>query len=340
MARYFRHYSQQRVGSGGGKFYKPKEGENRLRIFPFLHEVQEGDFKLGRYIPGEVEVGENVQELFVQSRKHFKPTVHTCGLMKTADGRWIGSCETCDNVRAMNQGSEEDRTAARYLKASHRYAMWVVDIDDIAAGPQLYEAPQTVLDQICAFTESTRNRKKQLFGETGRNFCVSFHKTNATGGKVAPGQMYQVIMEDKEDSETLPAQDIEDLYLRMEFIPEEFQVYIEKPEPKPVQEKPEPKKKKRGPGRPRVHPEKPIVPTDQNQPDPVAAAAAEEPPSEPEPEGFQVGSRVTFDLNGERVRGVITEEYEEAEGGWLVLTEDGEGFRCDEEEDKMELIHD
>lgn len=288
---------------GPSGFWRPKEGEHVLRFLTFNHEVKDRDFKLGRYIPGEVEEGEEMEELYCLNRVHFGfgegPT--PCGLIQAADGSWIGDCEMCDTVNDLRNGNEADQKRARDLSARQSYACNILVLSgDNPMKPMIYQARPSVMDKIMDTLENPRNEKKTFLGPRGRDLYLTFDKTQP------PQKMYKCEWADAEDSENLTGQldesakDLLDMHL---FVPTDFYPLFPKEGEEEEKPKPKARPKKKAARKTKA----------KAKPKPEPEAEAEPTPLEAAEKAYPVGSSWTIETpdNGAsscEVKGHLEEE--------------------------------
>lgn len=280
-----------------GDWWRPKPGENVIRIFPFNHTVTEGDFKLGRYLTGEVKVGAVESELFCVHRQHFRQKEpYTCGLLKLADKRMVGRCDSCETASELRKSKlKEDQEAARRASARIGYVLNILDVDAAQKGEapkfRAYTAPQTVLDFIVSGMNSRLTKGRVLFGATGTDLLLTFDK-DAHASKMYSLGWLTGAEDSKPIDVTKVGGKILDFYSVKEYVPEEFRPLIsaaekEEPAEEPAATKPVPSEPKAEPPRRRGRPPK---------------------AKEPEPKVYGIGDEVTFKDGDELLKGTITGE--------------------------------
>ncbi len=307
--------------STNSSWWRPKDGENRVRLLSFKHVVTSGDHKLGR-VTADYPEGSELETFFVSYRKHWKPQAGVCGLVRRLDGRLIGNCTICDaaSATARNAGESEKDAAARW-KPSVRYAVQVIDLSDTSREIKIWDAPGSLIEHIHSSSDMF-DPDEELFGVTGRDLCIRYNpKATAVSG------VYGFFWVDSSKNSNLTALNVSvaDLYHNSRFVPPEFRCYVEMgmgaaaapskpmqvaspaPAPKPptpqpvVAVAPEPDAVKRGRGRPR----KVVAP-----PEPLAKLGA-----------WVKFYNVEGDPNSELLAGRITAGPNE-EGMWTVQLED------------------
>ena len=246
-----------RTEGGGGNFGdKPQripDGETAFRVILFDHTVTTGDLQIGHF-PPETEVGKVEKCLGITTRTHFiNGRPEDCGLFQSCTGEWKGSCEICDDVQALRNGSEDDQARARKMQAQRKAIINMVNMNarpdsDGKYESQPYRIPMTVYNAILDALENPRNAGLNFFGEEGINMYVLYDKTQP------PTTMYSVDFDFREsDSKKIELSNQPTDVLAVPFyIPKDMRVLVEKPDldltssaPKPEPETKEPAVKKK-----------------------------------------------------------------------------------------------
>lgn len=188
---------KQSPQAGGGfdkeSVFRFQPGKNHIRIFKFRHVVNDRDFSVKNYTRGSgftPKVGEVVEEI---CRPYW---VH---LMKgTQPVNCFMSRNLCERCREAQEMDKTDPKAAKMLRASKRFNMNVVNMDDIKGGMKILSASPMVYDGIMAeFLSKLEDgaTEDEIFGANGRDFVVTYNKNS-----VSVNQTYVVSMRDKDKS--------------------------------------------------------------------------------------------------------------------------------------------
>jgi hypothetical protein len=154
-----------KANQGGGSYWKPKPGDNHIRI---LEPV--GDMGL-EWI--------NVGQHFLSQGE-----VHVCPKF-TLEQR----CPICELVSELYaQGDDASKQTARKIQMSKSFWMNIIDRNNEMAGVQIFRAPKTVLDYIAALvTDPSYNDFEQehfvFDAESGRDVNVKRVGTTMTDTK-------------------------------------------------------------------------------------------------------------------------------------------------------------
>ena len=325
--RWNRQYAVNK-SSGGGAWWRPEQGENLVRVFPFMHKVTEGDFALGRYLPSEVKVGETVEEFNVPYRSHFKPERGTCGLIRRADKKLVGDCGTCNKAADVNKSdSKEDRKIAKDWSARTQFNVQIIDIDKDIHNLKVWSAPQAFMDWILKQMGSRAYQGDTLLGENGMDILVTYDK-DAT-----PNQMYAFSFMPKEKTAKLKLSDLKapprDLFNVLEYLPPSFQVYITNPVGSPTAENGASEAPKAVPAQTPAPAKQAEAP--EPAPGPKKRGRPPKAKEEPKDDFIQIGASVAF-LNGtDRLTGKITAGPDQS-GLFDVELENGEVYGVAAEE--------
>lgn len=185
--------SKQSTARGGGQFLKLQEGKNYLRLFSFSHEVDESDFKKGLYKPNDgIEVGETFDELEREVYVHFgEDGVENC-IRK--------GCEKCSQAKELlDSASKSDQKLGKEIKASKRFYVNCVDMNNPDVGMQLCPLPTSVFADVLTYVTDPEFGESVL-GIKGRDFVIT---KDSVAGKTDPGKYYAVILRDREKSKVL-----------------------------------------------------------------------------------------------------------------------------------------
>lgn len=121
-----------KLGGGGFDFWKPKAGENTIRILPGVGDM------------GEVfwaEIGTHYMKIGPNNYKTWVCPNFTADML----------CPICEYVNELYAtGQKSDRELAQEIRVSKGWAMNVIDRKDEEKGPQVYSAGVTVMRQIQA----------------------------------------------------------------------------------------------------------------------------------------------------------------------------------------------
>lgn len=220
--------------TGKRDFWRPKPGENLLRVLNFNHKVTAGDLKLGRY-SADTPVGTVMDEFFIPFRQHFRgkgQAPSPCGRLYTINGDFLGSCVTCDQADDL-RGSDldADKQAASRIKASNKYAMNIVDLTGTEQKIVVWEAPFTLLGFIQSSKDSTAYRNQELLGVGGRDILVTYNP-NAAVAK----DMYKCLWMDRDQAKKISASgEVTDLYGSPAYVPPQFQGLVTASAPQSLQ---------------------------------------------------------------------------------------------------------
>jgi hypothetical protein len=126
---------QQKRTSSGGMGWKPKEGENRIRVLPPTTEY--------------FDAPENLEDFAVSYKMHFfkiegRPTEVSRCLRETG-----GRCPACDAWRANRESADPGlQKKAKDVSPSDMYLFNILDINNLSQGIQVYQANWTCWDKI------------------------------------------------------------------------------------------------------------------------------------------------------------------------------------------------
>lgn len=290
--------------TSGGGFWKPKDGENIIRVLPFKHTVKEYDFALKRYPPEPIEdddpkLGETIEEFFAVSRRHFqgmdgKPA--QCSQMRAYDGSYTGECANCDVVRDLYKGTPDEKKRAGRMKAQTKFVLVVCDVDQESKSLSIWDAPSTIVDFILMSRGKKKYQNENVLGFDGRDLTFVYNSKPAgpTGYYTAIEWMDrgQEVVLDPEELGSPP-----DLLKRKQYVPTVYHSLFPldeaeageetsaSPPPAPKKEEPAPAKKRKR--KPKKEPE----------PDPTPAADKE----------LKVGDTVFYMEGDVRLEGVVTD---------------------------------
>jgi len=199
LARYKAKHKEASETGTGGRSLRLKNGKNYLRIFKFQHKVVDRDFAMKLYnrgAEGAPAVGDVVEEISRPYFAHFmKGTAPQNCYLKTAN------CDHCQEANELKRsGDEMDKRSGRQLGRSERNAMNVVDMNNLEAGIQRFDASRQpwagILAQYISKAEDGA-QDDDIFGCNGRDFVIDYDK-NADVSKI-----YTVTIRDKERCEKL-----------------------------------------------------------------------------------------------------------------------------------------
>jgi len=321
--------------SSGGGYWKPKDGENIIRIFPFQHTVQPYDIACKRYpeIPVEADdpkVGDTIEEFFAVSRRHFKTLdgkSGQCGLLRAYDGSWFGTCPTCDMSRQLFNGTDDDKKAARNFRAQTKYVLVVCDVESDEKSFSIWDAPSSIVDFVFASMDKKKYAGESLLGFSGRDLTFVYDSKS----KTPQGYYTGVEWMDRGQEVLLDASqmgDPPDLLSRKQYVPTAYHHLFplnevkqeEDPAPAPKEEpKEEPKAEKK----------------------PRRKAAAKKPEPEPEPTpsaeipsmgDLKQGDTIFYMDDDKRVSATVADPTPDDDGFFRVKAEDGEEYEIQHEE--------
>lgn len=213
---------------GGGRFWKPKDGENTIRLFSYPHVVQEGDFTICRYPRGSVEVGQVSDELFLPTRKHYvqnrQDLSGPCGHVMTLTGTLMGDCLLCQKQGEYARSrAKEDQAVAKNLRANTKYVLNIVDLKNPTLKFQTWEAPGSIVEFVIKSQGMTVYQKAKLWGLDGMDltFLYDSKSTKPTGWYTnfvwTPGTVYSAGMIEGK---------LVDLHATSTYIPERFRTHF------------------------------------------------------------------------------------------------------------------
>lgn len=313
-------------------WWKPREGENRIRLLSFKHTITAGDIKLGR-VTTDYPEGSELETFFVSYRKHWKPTPSTCGLVRRLDGRFIGNCAICDTASSTARiAGESERDAAMKWKPSVKYAVQLIDLSDTSREVKCWDAPSSLIEHIhSSMSTGMFDESEELIGLQGRDLLIRYNpKAAAVMG------VYGYFWVDSSKNSNLRGINAPtaDLYRDPRYVPPEFRCYVEmnttpevKQTPKPVaappKTEPVPTMHTHSPESQALDAAEAAAPVKRGRGRPRKEAVALLGPKPPTLLGKWVQFyNVEGDTNSELLAGRVT-EGPNAEGMWTVQMEDG-----------------
>lgn len=219
----------------GGAFWKPKDGENIVRLLPFTHVVTDGDFKLGRFDEADgVKAGDKVEELFVPFRKHMDPQPGPCGKIMRADGYMVGECPACDHATKLKSSpAREDQQLGRKHEARVKYAVNVVDVNDPSKQVMCWDAPGALQQELSKLTKLSIYQRVSLWGIDGCDILVNYNSKSQD-----PKGYYGFVIIPRQESKQLAMMElkgeIRDLLAVRTYLPAWAHAYLDSAPPKPA----------------------------------------------------------------------------------------------------------
>lgn len=182
--------SKQLASSGGGNFFKMKNGKNTLRFFSFNHEVEQADFDRGIYKKSDgIKVGEEFDEVERVCYLHFtEDGVENCIRV---------NCPICEKSDEYLESKDKaDQKLGRDMRAAKRFYVNMVNIDDVEKGMQIVPLPGSVFNTLLEYLMDSEYGDS-ILGVKGRDFII------ARDTAQTPDKMYTVKLRDRERCEEL-----------------------------------------------------------------------------------------------------------------------------------------
>lgn len=193
---------QHNSGGGGGgnrNYFKPQEGQQKIRLLPFTHTIHQRDFELLRLAPGEAEVGDEVEDLFLHIRKHMHPEIKICGILIGIGGQVLGNCELCEQQQDLKK--RNDPAASRW-RAADKYCVNVWNFN--SGQVEQWDAPTSLFKFFCEATESIKYQGEDLAGANGRDLIVKFNpQKHLPQNKRVPQDYYKFDWMDRSQCEAM-----------------------------------------------------------------------------------------------------------------------------------------
>lgn len=113
---------------GGGNYWKPPTGDTRIRVMPPWAEDEE--------------------EFFFETGTHYRvgPDERHVPCPELSGER--DSCFLCRLIIKLNKGDSDERAEANTMRATRRFLLSIVVLDDVEEGVRLWECPQTVFRRM------------------------------------------------------------------------------------------------------------------------------------------------------------------------------------------------
>jgi len=321
--RWSRQRAANRTSSGG--FWKPKDGENLIRIFPFKHKVADYDVALKRYPPEPIEaddpkVGDIIEEFFTVSRRHFRTLEGKsaqCNSVRAYDGSFHGECSSCEHSRRLYKGTEDDKKAARNYRAQTKFVLAVCNVEADNKTFQIWDAPSTIIDFILESMGKKKYKDEEILGYEGRDLSFVYNSKSTS-----PKGWYTAIeWMDRGQEVELSATELgspPDLLARNQYVPTVYHSMF------PLEEEKGKVEEEKEPDPPKA--EEPKKPSRKKK----KAAPAPEP--EPAPADLTKGQVVYYMEDDERVKAVVTNPQKDEDGFFRIEGPDGEEYEIKEEE--------
>ena len=192
MALNKRRVARSRASStrSSGQFARFEDGRTYLRIFTFHHTITKTDFVMKFYREQDgYKIGEEYDEVERQSAIHF-----------TEDGQinCLGAdCPYCaESQKLLDSGKKSDQQLGRKLRATTRFYVNAVDMDNLDNGMQIWTLPTSVFNLIISYIDDPEYGEG-VIGIKGRDFIVE------RDSKQDPANVYTVKLRDRERSEKL-----------------------------------------------------------------------------------------------------------------------------------------
>ncbi len=174
--------------AGGGDSWKPSEGKNLVRLFPFSHKVTKEDVENNRY--EKVQLGKSFDELARAVTRHFN--VSSSGIPV------ISNDAIMDRWRKLNKSkSKEDQAVAKKISPATGYFINMVDTNDVAKGMLTWACPKSVFNKILTYINDP-DYGEEILGIKGRDIVVVYESAKEGSDK------YQIMLRKEGKSEELP----------------------------------------------------------------------------------------------------------------------------------------
>lgn len=154
-------------GTGGGGFWKPKEGRNLVRIFTFKHEVTKNDVSEGLF-PQDA-LGKTVDELDRPVTLHFNVDEKKSPVISV--GRNAPVMALYHKLRGSKD--KDDLKRAQEIRPVQRHVLNVVDIQAEEQKMVVWTCPKTVYSTIAGYVTDP-DYGASVLGAKGRDFVITF----------------------------------------------------------------------------------------------------------------------------------------------------------------------
>jgi len=157
-------YKRLRSKTGGGKFWRPEKGSNRIRILPF--EDKDGNVHL-----------------------YYEKDVHFLGQGKPEECRGM-DCPYCQKANELKASSDKgDRERGKKIAAKTQYKMNIIDrnVPEAEQKVVLYDACATVAKAAIKLVKNPEYGPDTFcYGKEGRDILIEFDSS------LPPAEMYDV----------------------------------------------------------------------------------------------------------------------------------------------------
>jgi len=155
FSRVTQHHSEQRAKSQRGDF-KPKVGTNVVRI-----------------LPNWADGGKTERVFYKKFRRHFSVGPEKRWVICRRSQNPNESCPICEHIEELRKsGVKEDVALAKEMFPRERFAMNIVDMNDVGKGVQVWEVGSNVIDSILAIFNTDDYEDLDSL-ETGRSITVT-----------------------------------------------------------------------------------------------------------------------------------------------------------------------
>lgn len=170
-----------------GGFWKPEEGKNTIRVFPFTHKVTKEDVKAGLF--DKDKVGKTVTELDRPVVRFFPgggAPVHASDADVAAWRKKMDKASKSEQAKLRKEGPQQH---------------WMLNIVDTGSDEQKvveYAANKTVYNAVLAVVLDEEDGGEDVLGPKGRDFIITYDPNKEGAAK------YSVSLRDEKKSEKLP----------------------------------------------------------------------------------------------------------------------------------------
>ena len=181
-----------------GGFWKPQEGKNTVRVFPFTHEVTKEDVKAGLFEKDKV--GKTVTELDRPVVRFFPGG----GRPRHASEEEVASWR-----KKFDKASKDEQ---KKLRQSGPQQHWMLNVVDTSADEMKvveFAANKTIYNAILAIVLDDEDGGEDVLGCEGRDFIITYDPKKEGAAK------YSVTLRDEKKSEKLPEsleEEVKDYY--------------------------------------------------------------------------------------------------------------------------------
>ena len=135
-----------KTGGGGSGYFRIEKDRHALRVFPFLHDDE--------------------PTLAAVDVIHFMPD----GPSMPCEG---DGCRHCQEAK---------QSKNKRLRASTRYPMYVVDVEDDPEVVMIFDAPSSIYRDVYSACEEAGDEWESLLGNSGQDFIIKRNKKGGAAG--------------------------------------------------------------------------------------------------------------------------------------------------------------